>query len=78
MTVLKQEVLTIISHLPDRIELDLLIRRFQRLAREQTTETAPPQAPRSFLDAARQYAGCITDAPPDLSTNSRYMEGYGE
>jgi predicted transcriptional regulator len=22
--------------------------------------------------------GCIRDAPPDLSTNPRYMEGFGE
>lgn len=22
--------------------------------------------------------GCIEDAPPDLSTNPRYMEGFGE
>jgi hypothetical protein len=21
--------------------------------------------------------GCLTDAPPDLSTNPRYMEGFG-
>lgn len=24
-----------------------------------------------------KYIGCIKDAPPDLSTNPKYMEGFG-
>jgi predicted DNA-binding antitoxin AbrB/MazE fold protein len=28
------------------------------------------------LDAAG-LVGCITDAPPDLSTNRKYLEGFG-
>ncbi len=26
----------------------------------------------------RKYAGCLKDLPPDLSTNSKYLEGFGE
>lgn len=31
----------------------------------------------SFLDAAREFIGCV-EGPGDLSTNPRYMEGYGK
>lgn len=31
----------------------------------------------SFLDAAREFIGCA-EGPGDLSTNPRYMEGYGK
>ena len=30
----------------------------------------------SFLDLAREYAGCI-EGPPDLSSNKRRLAGYG-
>ncbi len=35
---------------------------------------------RSLYDAlkARGIIGCITDGPPDLSTNPKYMEGFGQ
>ena len=32
----------------------------------------------SFLEAAKKYVGCLEGGPPDLSTNKRYMEGFGE
>jgi hypothetical protein len=32
----------------------------------------------SALDAARRVMGEVGDAPPDLSTNPKYMEGFGE
>ncbi len=34
---------------------------------------------RTLYDAlqARGLIGCLTDAPPDLSTNPKYMEGFG-
>jgi hypothetical protein len=32
----------------------------------------------SFLEAARDYVGCLEGGPPDLSTNKAYMEGFGE
>jgi hypothetical protein len=31
----------------------------------------------SFLDAAREFIGCV-EGPGDLSTNPKYMEGYGK
>ena len=35
-------------------------------------------APESFAAKAAKYIGCIKDAPSDLSTNKKYLEGYGE
>jgi hypothetical protein len=31
----------------------------------------------SFLEAAAEYIGCF-EGPGDLSTNEKYMEGFGE
>jgi hypothetical protein len=31
----------------------------------------------SFLEAAREFIGC-GEGPEDLSTNPKYMEGYGQ
>ena len=31
----------------------------------------------SFLDVAGDLVGCV-DGPPDLATNPKYMEGFGE
>ena len=32
----------------------------------------------SALEAARSIMGMVGDGPPDLSTNPKYMEGFGE
>ena len=39
------------------------------------TNTAPPP---SFLELAGELIGSLDGLPPDLSTNQRYMEGFGE
>ena len=31
----------------------------------------------SFYETVRDLAGCVEDGPPDLSTNSKYFEGFG-
>lgn len=31
----------------------------------------------SFLDLARDLVGCVKDAPADLSSNPKYLDGYG-
>lgn len=47
--------------------------------REQQAEPLGDE-PKSFYDAMneRGLIGCIQDAPPDLSTNPKHMEGFGE
>jgi hypothetical protein len=32
----------------------------------------------SFLDLAGDLAGCVTDAPADLSSNPRRLSGFGK
>ncbi|MDQ3011008.1 MAG: hypothetical protein M3X11_09955 [Acidobacteriota bacterium] len=34
--------------------------------------------PVSVYDLAKDYIGIIDDGPTDLSTNKKYMEGYGQ
>jgi hypothetical protein len=33
--------------------------------------------PLTFLEAAGDLIGCLKGGPPDLSSNPKYMEGYG-
>lgn len=85
---MKQQALTRITALPDTASYRDILRvlRTLRPQKQRTfNQTQYPATERSdtapsvsFLDAAQQYAGCIKDAPPDLSTNPCYMEGYGE
>jgi hypothetical protein len=54
----------------------------QRLIRELSApepQTSGDQV-RSLYDAlsARGVIGCLKDAPPDLSTNPTFMEGFGQ
>lgn len=52
-----------------------------RLASELLRPAPPANGElRSLYEAlqARGLIGCITDAPPDLSTNPKYMEGFGQ
>lgn len=40
----------------------------------------PDQTPErfiSFAEAAAKYIGSVKGGPPDLSTNKKYMEGFG-
>ncbi|NET09581.1 MAG: DUF2281 domain-containing protein [Merismopedia sp. SIO2A8] len=32
----------------------------------------------SFADVAKKYIGCVDGGPEDLSTNPKYMEGFGQ
>jgi len=47
-----------------------------REALAQLLNGSSPAKPVSALDLARDLAGCL-EGPGDLSTNPKYMEGYG-
>jgi hypothetical protein len=47
-----------------------------RQALEQVLNGSRPPRPVSALDLAGDLAGCL-EGPGDLSTNPRYLEGYG-
>ena len=38
-------------------------------------QTPPPD---SFAALAAKFVGCLDGGPPDLSTNPKYMEGFGK
>ena len=40
----------------------------------------PDGSVRTMYDALLEHGliGCLKDAPPDLSTNPKYMEGFGQ
>lgn len=41
-------------------------------------EAQPPALELSLYERAKDFLGVIKGTPPDLSTNPKYMEGYGE
>lgn len=41
-------------------------------------EAQPAKLPPTMLELAGDLVGCLKFGPPDLSTNPKYMEGYGE
>ena len=43
-------------------------------ASAESTEQSQP----SFYDLTKEFCGCIKGGPTDLSTNPRYLEGFGE
>lgn len=81
METIKQAVANAISELPDtanfsdiQVVLETLQEEFDNDSEwEKTTEVKAI----SFLEAAKEYVGCIKDAPADLSTNKAYFEGFG-
>ena len=43
-----------------------------------TTNTQTTNKIETMRETLRQVAGCMENAPADLSTNSDYMEGFGQ
>jgi hypothetical protein len=66
----------------ERAQQELSPEEQQELAQELSARKKPaaPQDGRTLYDAlqARGIIGSITDAPPDLSTSPKYMEGFGQ
>lgn len=48
------------------------------LNQQQQNTIAQNTEPNTFIAAAQRYVGCLEGGPPDLSTNTKYMEGLGE
>lgn len=52
---------------------------FIRRAVERTLDEAQPaKLPPTMLELAGDLVGTVKFGPPDLSTNPKYLEGYGE
>jgi hypothetical protein len=52
-----------------------LVRRGLKLVARQVKKT---KRPLSALDLAGPLVGCVKGGPKDLSTNPKYMDGFGE
>ena len=64
--------------------IELIIRPLSDEQAAAVTESATAQAESakqpqlSFYDLTKEFCGCIKGGPADLSTNPKYMEGFGE
>ncbi len=75
---------TISMRLPDKLvdELNRAAKKRRvsksQIMRESLEASLRPQKFVSCLDLVRDLAGSIKGGPPDLATNPKYMEGFGE
>ena len=58
---------------PAHAETELTREYFEQYLREHGKP-----APESFAAQAAKYIGCAEGGPPDLSSNKKYLEGFGE
>ena len=73
METVKQTAITAISQLPDTANIEDMIVLLHKIKAEQHVQT---QQATSCLELMKDYIGCC-EGPPDLSTNKKYLEGYG-
>ena len=83
MQPIQQQVMEILQTLPSIKQQEVLdFAEFLKSKQKQATNQQPNQQPEqpgvSFLEAAKDYIGCLEGGAPDLSTNKAYMQGYGE
>ena len=78
---------TISLKLPDEVDAKLTVRAKRtgksksQVTREALTaflEDGRKKSAVSCLDLARDLAGSLKGGPPDLSSNKKYMRGYGK
>ncbi|MEH2433963.1 MAG: DUF2281 domain-containing protein [Nostoc sp.] len=63
----QQEVLNFIEFL-----------HFKDMQKQETLEDKEKGKQVSFLEAAKEYIGCVDGGTGDLATNKKYLEGYGK
>jgi len=51
--------------------------RDQKTGEEFSFKAAPPAGKKTFWELAGHLAGSVKGGPSDLSTNKKYMEGFG-
>jgi hypothetical protein len=45
--------------------------------KQETLQDKEKEKQVSFLEAAKEYIGCVDGGPGDLATNKKHLEGYG-
>lgn len=91
MTQLEQQVVDTLRSLP--LEKQQQVLDFVEFLKVRVISTSPPdnesivlndttktaiEKGQSFADVAKQYIGRVEGGPEDLSTNPKYMEGFGQ
>ncbi|MEH2157686.1 DUF2281 domain-containing protein [Nostoc sp.] len=62
----QQEVLNFIQFL-----------QFKEIQKQEILEDKEGEKQISFLEAAKEFIGCVDGGPGDLATNKKYLEGFG-
>jgi hypothetical protein len=73
------EILTEVEKLTagERKELLAALREAERQDDNRAAETTDAEPPKSFAEAAAHLIGSVKSGVGDLSTNKKYMEGFG-
>jgi len=79
MDTVKQQAVSMITTLPETVNLDEIIQILRQLQKTPVLHKPGSLEKKSisFLEAAKNYLGYLKEFPPDLSTNKHYMDGYG-
>lgn len=79
MIQLEQQILEEVRTLPDTKQQEVLdfieVLKNRELGQESTSQQPEPI---SALTAAGDLVGCLGGGPSDLSTNKKYLEGFGQ
>ncbi|MHC5824154.1 MAG: DUF2281 domain-containing protein [Nostoc sp.] len=62
----QQEVLSFIEFL-----------QFKEIKKQEKLQDKEKEKQVSFLEAAKEYIGCVDGGPGDLATNKKHLEAYG-
>ncbi|MGB3293783.1 MAG: DUF2281 domain-containing protein [Phormidesmis sp.] len=78
MSPLSEQILQNIAVMPEEDQRQILdFVEFLKAKRQKIAPTETDATPRSFLETAQAAIG-MGEGPGDLSTNSVYMQGYGQ
>lgn len=77
---IEQTVLEKLKTLPPEKQQEVLdfVEFLQSKTHHKDSNTQDDKPVVSALTLAQKWVGCLEGGPPDLSTNKKYMEGYGE
>jgi hypothetical protein len=71
METLKQEIVMALSKLPETADINDIKTTVNGVVQQVSTNNETM----SFLEAAKDYVGCVKNAPKDLSINKAYFYG---
>ncbi|MBW4659339.1 MAG: DUF2281 domain-containing protein [Drouetiella hepatica Uher 2000/2452] len=77
MQPIQQQIIEILQTLPS-IEQQKVLDFAEFLQSKQQISQPEPEKPISVLELAGDLIGSLQGGPSDLSTNKKYMEGFGE